>query len=335
MTTKLTREQRAVLKALGKIAKGREDFISEGAKYAPCNRFSTGCELLDVALGGGLPTSGIIEIFGRESSCKTSHAIVLTKKFIEAYPDRGVVFVDLERSIDNSFLEGFGVDPSKITFIYPETAEEAFESIRVIAESGAFGLIVLDSVDAAEIEADTKRKIGEQHQVGGLPKLMGQALRKISKTTRENEVALVMINQIRSSIPAPGAGRGGTTTSGGNALRFYAIVRIELSGWAPSPARPNRFKIKARVRKNKTYPKTPPAEYTFIINKGPDPVSDLVDIAKEVGVIYCRGRAVKWNLEDNTEVISNENGQEGLKALLREDKELFARIKAEVMKAQE
>ena len=182
---------RALTKKFGKSV------LSMGPKIEQCEVVSTGSLALDCVLGvGGFPTDRVVEIFGPESAGKTSLALQFMREYLDTKGyDRPPVFIDLERTTGLDLIRSMGIDPDKVIFCYPDTAEEALQIAVDLGKSGAVGLIIFDSVDAAQSEKETKRQMNEMG-VGDLPRIMSKSLRSLSKICVDNKVCYIFINQI-------------------------------------------------------------------------------------------------------------------------------------------
>jgi recombination protein RecA len=311
---------RALTKKFGK------DVLSLGPKIEECKSVSTGSLALDCILGvGGFPTDRIIEIFGPESAGKTSLALQLMGEFVKQNGyTRPPVFIDLERTTGLDLIRSMGIDPDKVIFCYPDTAEEALQIAVDLGRSGAVGLIVFDSVDAAQSEKETKRQMNEMG-VGDLPRIMSKSLRSLSKICVDNKVCYIFINQIRMKI---GVMYGNPeTTSGGNALPYYASLRLRVTS-KPSPSAPGVLDMKVRVKKNKLAPAlNQVAEFQFICGKGIDPYSDLLIYAKDLGIIRYAGPSVRLALPDKEEITMCSGGKIGARQYLIEDPGVYSEIR--------
>jgi len=326
MATKITGipEIDAIARALTK--KFGKPVLSLGPKIDECEAVSNRTIALDCILGiGGFPTDRIIEIYGPESAGKTSLALQLMSEYIKKNGyTRPPVFIDLERTTGIDLITSMGIDPNKVIFSYPDTAEEALQIAVDLGKSGAVGLIVFDSVDAAQSEKETKRQMNEMG-VGDLPRVMSKSMRSLSKICVDNKVAYIFINQIRMKI---GVMYGNPeTTSGGNALRYYASLRLRVTS-KPSPAMPGILDMTVKVKKNKMAPAlNQGAIFQFICGKGIDPYSDLLIYAKDLGIIRYAGPSVRLNLPDKEEITMCSGGKIGARQFLIEDPETYSAIR--------
>lgn len=315
----------AIANALNK--KFGKEFVSMGPKVQTCEAIPTGSLSLDCQLGiGGIPNDRVIEIYGPPSAGKTSLSLQFVKQYIQKYGyERPPCFIDLERTTGIDLVKSMGIDPNKVIFSYPDTAEEALQLAKDLGASGKVGMIIFDSIDAAQTEKETKRLMTEMG-VGDLPRIMSKSLRSISKICADNEVAYIFINQIRMKI---GVMYGNPeTTSGGNALPFYSSLRLRVSS-KPSPTAPDTLLMKVKVVKNKLAPAiSKEAEFEFICGKGTEQYSDLINYAKDVGVLRFAGSAVKINLPGQEEVTLCTGGKVGAKQVLSEDASLYEQVKS-------
>ena len=175
--------------------------LTLGPRIKEANPIPTGSLSLDCQLGiGGIPDDRVIELFGPSSAGKTSLALQFMRQYVDTRGyDRPPAFIDLERTTGLDLIQGMGIDPDRILFCYPDTAEEALQIAADLGRSGQVGMIIFDSVDAAQSEKETKRQMDELG-VGDLPRVMSKALRTISKIATDNKVAYIFINQIRMKI---------------------------------------------------------------------------------------------------------------------------------------
>lgn len=317
----------AIANALNKKFGGKS-IVSMGPKrsLSKLRVIPTGSVYLDCTLGtAGFPDNRIIEIYGPPSAGKTSMALQFMSQYVkERGYEKPPLFIDLERTTGLDLIESMGIDSSKVLFAYPDTAEEALEIAKDFGNSGKVGFIVFDSIDAAQAEADVKRDMNSKG-VGELARLLSKSMRTISKVADNNNVAYIFINQIRMKI---GVMYGNPeTTSGGNALPFYASLRLRVSS-KPSPSAPGALAMKIKIVKNKLAPGlNQTAEFTFICGKGIDPVDDLISYAKDIGIFRFAGSAVKINLPDKEEYTLTTGGKNGAKLYLNEHSDLVTEIK--------
>jgi len=287
---------------------------------------SSGSILLDEALGiGGYPRGRIIEIYGPESSGKTTLAL---HAIAEAQKRGGIAaFIDAEHALDPVYARNLGVDINELYISQPDNGEQALDIAESLIRSGAVDIIVIDSVAALTPQAEIEGEMGDSH-VGLQARLMSQALRKLAGTLSKSKTILIFINQIRMKI---GVMFGNPeTTTGGNALKFYASVRLEvrkietIEGGQDEEALGNRVRVK--VVKNKVAPPFRKAELEIIFGKGISWSASLLDAAVKCGVIDKKGAWYTWGAEKIGQ------GRENAKAYLEQFPEEAAKIEAEVRK---
>ena len=298
---------------------GKDSILTMGPKYEKVETIPTGSISLDQCLGvGGIPNDRIIEIFGPPSAGKTSLSLQIVSQYVstEGY-DRPPVYIDLERTTGLDLVRSMGIDPEKMIFCYPDTAEEALQLAQDLGKTGKVGLVIFDSIDAAQSEKETKRLMNEVG-VGDLPRLLSKALRSISKISVDNKCCYIFINQIRMNI---GQLYGNPeTTSGGNALPFYCSVRLRVSS-KPSSAAENAIAMKVKIVKNKVAPALNKiAEFDFICAKGTDKYVDIINYAKDIGFIRFAGPSCKYfDPETGEELVLTSGGKVGLTEWLLSD----------------
>lgn len=306
---------------------GKEDMMSVGPKYEKVKAISTGSISLDAALGvGGLPSDRVVEIFGPPSAGKTSLCLQVVKQYVDAYGyDRLPVYIDLERTTGLDLVKSMGIDANRMLFCYPDTAEEALQLAQDLGKTNKVGVIIFDSIDAAQSERDTKRLMNEMG-VGDLPRLLSKALRAISKISVDNDCMYLFINQVRMNI---GVMYGNPeTTSGGNAIPFYASVRLRVSS-KPSSDTEGALTMKVKVVKNKVAPAlNKEAIFEFVAGKGTETYSDLVSYAKDIGLVRFAGSAVKWfNPDTGEEETLCSGGKAGAVSFFKEHTDKYLAFK--------
>jgi recombination protein RecA len=278
----------------------------------------TGSLALDAALGiGGVPRGRITEIFGPESSGKTTLAQHI---IAEAQHMGGVAaFVDVEHALDPAYASKCGVDVDNLYISQPDTGEQALEIAEALVRSGAVDAVVIDSVAALVPRAEIEGEMGDTH-IGLQARLMSQALRKLVGAIKRSNTAVIFTNQLRMKI---GVLFGNPeTTSGGRALKFYAAVRLDIRRMESikqgGEVIGNRTKV--RVKKNKVAPPFRTAEFDIIYNEGISKTSDILDSGVECGIIEKRGSYYSYG---ETRL---GQGRENAKTFLRENPELFEEI---------
>jgi len=265
------------------------------ATHMHVDTISTGALSLDIALGvGGLPRGRVTEIYGPESSGKTTlclHVIANSQK------QGGIcAFIDMEHALDPVYAEGIGVDVDNLYISQPDTGEQALEIAEALVRSGAMDVIVLDSVAALVPRAEIEGEMGDSH-VGLQARLMSQALRKLSGAIKQSNTAMIFTNQLREKI---GVMFGSPeTTSGGRALKFYASVRLDIrriqSIKQGGEMTGNRTRV--RVTKNKLAAPFRECEFDIMYGHGISYEGDLLDLATELGFIDKRGAFFRYNEE--------------------------------------
>ena len=276
---------------------------------------------LDLALGGGYPKGRIIEIYGPESSGKTTlalHAIAEIQK-----TGGQAAFIDAEHALDPSYAKRIGVDVDNLLISQPDNGEQALEICETLVRSNAVDLIVVDSVAALVPQAEIDGDMGDA-QMGLQARLMSQAMRKLTAIISKSKATVIFINQIRMKI---GVMFGNPeTTTGGNALKFYASVRIDIRRIGQIKDGENIIgnRTKIKVVKNKIAAPFRSAEFDIMYNEGVSKVGDVLDLAVQYGVFDKAGAFIKYN----GETISQ--GREAVKRVLKEKPEFFAEIEQKV-----
>ena len=256
---------------------------------------SSGALTLDIALGGGLPKGRVIEIYGPESSGKTTLALHAVSEVQKA---GGVAaFVDAEHALDPTYAAALGVDIENLFVSQPDNGESALEIVDQLVRSAAVDIVVIDSVAALVPRAEIEGDMGDAH-VGLQARLMSQALRKITGNIGKSGCTVVFLNQLRQKI---GVTYGNPeTTTGGNALKFYASVRLDIRRIQTLKKGTEEFgnRVKVKVAKNKVAPPFRVAEFDIIFGKGASIMGCVIDIAEETGVIIRKGAWYSYNGEN-------------------------------------
>ena len=284
---------------------------------------SSGALTLDLALGvGGIPKGRITEIYGPESSGKTTVAL---HAVAEAQRLGGVAaFIDVEHAMDPAYARIIGVDVDQLLISQPSTGEEALEIVDILVRSGAVDIIVIDSVAALVPRAEIEGDMGDSH-VGLQARLMSQALRKLTGSISKSSTSVIFINQIRMKI---GVMFGNPeTTSGGNALKFYASVRLEIRRGEVIKQGEEIVgnKVKIKVAKNKVAPPFRRAEFDIIYGEGISKAGCIIDCATKIGVI---DKAGSWYSYGDRRL---GQGKENTRQLIRDDEKLFRELEGKVL----
>ncbi|HEB9305999.1 TPA: recombinase RecA [Campylobacter coli] len=313
----------AALKSLDK-AFGKGAILRLGDKEVEqIDSIGTGSVGLDLALGiGGIPKGRIIEIYGPESSGKTT----LTLHIIAECQKAGGVcaFIDAEHALDVKYAKNLGVDTDNLYISQPDFGEQALEIVETIARSGAIDLIVVDSVAALTPKAEIEGDMGDQH-VGLQARLMSQALRKLTGIVHKMNTTVIFINQIRMKIGAMGYGTPETTT-GGNALKFYASVRLDVRKVATlkQNEEPIGNRVKVKVVKNKVAPPFRQAEFDVMFGEGLSREGELIDYGVKLDIVDKSGAWFSYKDKKLGQ------GRENSKAFLKENPEIADEITKEI-----
>ena len=276
---------------------------------------------LDLALGGGYPKGRIIEIYGPESSGKTTlalHAIAEIQK-----QGGQAAFIDAEHALDPAYAKKIGVDTANLLISQPDNGEQALEICETLVRSNAVDLIVVDSVAALVPQAEIDGDMGDS-QMGLQARLMSQAMRKLTGIISKSKATVIFINQIRMKI---GVMFGNPeTTTGGNALKFYASVRLDIRriGQIKNGEDIIGNRTKVKVVKNKIAAPFRTAEFDVMYNEGVSKTGDILDLAVQYGIIDKAGAFLKYNGETLAQ------GREAAKKALKDNPDLMAEIEAKV-----
>jgi recombination protein RecA len=287
--------------------------------------FSSGSASLDLALGiGGFPRGRVVEIYGPESSGKTTLAL---HAVAEVQATGGVAaFIDAEHALDIGYARKLGVKVEDLLVSQPDTGEQALEIVDVLLRSGAIDLVIVDSVAALVPRAEIEGEMGDHH-VGLQARLMSQALRKLTGTVSKSKATVIFINQIRMRI---GVMFGNPeTTSGGNALKFYASIRLDIRRIGAlkdgDVVVGNRTRVK--VVKNKVAPPFRQAEFDILYNEGISTEGDLLDLGVDEGIVEKSGSWYSYNDERIGQ------GRENARRFLKENPDVCERLADDVYSA--
>ena len=283
----------------------------------------TGSMMLDMALGiGGVPRGRIVELYGPESSGKTTVALHI---IAEAQKMGGeVAFIDVEHALDPTYAEALGVNIDNLLVSQPDSGEQALEIAEALVRSGAIDVLVVDSVAALTTKAEIDGEMGDSH-VGQLARLMSQAMRKLTAVISKSKCVAIFINQVREKI---GVMYGNPeTTPGGRALKFYASVRMEVRRGEPikdgSSQIGNRTKVK--INKNKVAPPFREAEFDILYGQGISRTGEVIDVAVELGIVKKGGAWFSYQDQKLGQ------GRENAKKTLEDNPELMKEIEAQIL----
>jgi recombination protein RecA len=328
-TTKTTSKGDALDRAIAQIEKqyGSGSIMKmDESKHRKIDGISTGALSLDIALGGsGIPRGRVVEFYGPESSGKTTLALHVVAN---AQKTGGVAaFIDAEHALDPTWAKKLGVDVNNLLISQPDTGEQALEIAEMLVKSNAVDIIVIDSVAALVPAAELQGEMGQSH-VGLQARLMSQALRKLTGVISKSKTCLIFINQIRMKI---GVMFGNPeTTSGGNALKFYSSVRLDvrrISTIKSSSDEAIGNRVRTRVVKNKVAAPFKKAEFDIMFDSGISYVGDLLDLAVENDI------ATKSGAWFNYGKVRLGQGREKSKEFLKDNPELIDELKQKVLDA--
>jgi len=319
-------KSKAIDAALSQIerafGKGSIMRLGKGAKPVEIETVSTGSLGLDIALGvGGLPRGRVIEIYGPESSGKTTLALHV---IAEAQRTGGVcAFVDAEHALDPIYARKLGVNLDDLLISQPDTGEQGLEIADTLVRSGAIDVLVVDSVAALTPKAELDGEMGDV-QPGLQARLMSQALRKLTGSISRSKTMVIFINQIRMKI---GVMYGSPeTTTGGNALKFYASVRLDIRRISTLKERDEAVgnQVRVKVVKNKVAPPFKQVEFDIMFGEGISKVGELIDLGVKAGMVEKSG---SWFSFDSQRL---GQGRENAKSFLRENPDIANRIEAAI-----
>ena len=320
-------KKQALKVALGQIekqfGKGAVMFLGDEESRTDIEVVSTGSLSLDIALGiGGLPRGRVIEVYGPESSGKTTltmHAIA------EAQKKGGLAaFIDAEHAFDKTYAEKLGIDTENLLISQPDNGEQALEITEHLIRSGAIDIIVIDSVAALVPKGELEGEMGDS-KMGLQARLMSQALRKLTGTISKTGCACVFINQLREKI---GIMFGNPeTTTGGNALKFYASVRLDIRRIGQIKEAADNItgnRVRVKVVKNKVAPPFKVVEFDIMYGRGISKSGEIIDIGSELNVIQKSG---SWFSYDGNKL---GQGRDTVKQLIEDNPELMEELEKKI-----
>ncbi len=304
------------------FGKGAIMLLGDNKVYDELDAISTGSLALDIALGvGGLPRGRVTEIYGPEGSGKTTVALSVVAN---AQKKGGVAaFVDAEHALDPPYARKLGVDIDNLLVSQPDTGEQALEITEMLVRSGAVDIIVIDSVAALVPRAEIEGEMGDQH-VGLQARLMSQALRKLTGSIAKTNTLVIFTNQIRMKI---GVMFGNPeTTSGGNALKFYSSIRLDIrrTGAITQGEDIVGNQVRVKVVKNKVAPPFKKAEFDILYGAGISKEGDLIDLGVAAGIVQKSGAWYSYGEERLGQ------GRENVRVFLKENSDLYETLAAKV-----
>ncbi|MBA3660358.1 MAG: recombinase RecA [Gammaproteobacteria bacterium] len=319
-------KKKALAAALSQIerqfGKGSVMRLGDNADIPDIEEISTGSLGLDIALGiGGLPKGRIVEIYGPESSGKTT----LTLQVIGQCQKKGgtAAFIDAEHALDPSYAKRLGVKVDDLLISQPDTGEQALEIADMLVRSSAIDMIVIDSVAALTPKAEIEGEMGDQH-MGLQARLMSQALRKLTANIKRSNTLVIFINQIRMKI---GVVFGNPeTTTGGNALKFYASVRLDIRriGSVKEGDEVIGSETRVKVVKNKVAPPFKQAEFDILYNEGISRESEVINLGVSLGIVDKSGSWFSYNSQRIGQ------GKENARQFLKENKAMAQEIEGKI-----
>ena len=308
------------------FGKGSIMRLGQDASLSDIPVITSGSLGLDIALGvGGFPRGRIVEVYGPEASGKTTIAL---HAIAEAQKAGGITaFVDAEHALSTSYAAALGIKVEDLLISQPDFGEQALEIVDTLIRSNAVDLIVLDSVAALTPRAEIEGEMGDTH-VGLQARLMSQALRKITANVSRSKTIVIFVNQLRMKIGVP-AYMNPETTTGGNALRFYSSVRIDIRriGSLKDGDRIVGNRVRAKLVKNKVAPPFREAEFEVFFGRGISKLGELVDLGSKFNVIKKSGT---WYSYEGERI---GQGRENSKKFLHENPEIREKIKNQIIEA--
>ncbi len=319
-------KKQALEVALGQIekqfGKGSVMFLGEEESRTDIEAVSTGSLSLDIALGiGGLPRGRVVEIYGPESSGKTTLAlhVIAEMQKLGGTP----AFIDAEHALDPAYAKRLGVDTDDLLISQPDTGEQALEITDMLVRSGGVDIVVIDSVAALTPKAEIEGEMGSSH-MGLQARLMSQALRKLTSNIKKTNTMVIFINQLRMKI---GVMFGNPeTTTGGNALKFYASVRLDIRriGAIKKGDEILGNETRVKVLKNKVAPPFKKAEFQILYNQGISRESEVIDLGVELGLVEKAGA---WYSVDGERI---GQGKDNARDYLKDNSEICQKIEVKI-----
>ena len=312
----------AVMQIEKDFGRGAVMRLGDTSAFGEVEVVPTGALSLDIALGlGGVPRGRVVEIYGPESSGKTTVSLHMAA---EVQKRGGIAaFIDAEHALDPKYAAGIGVDIDELYISQPDTGEQALEIAEMLVRSGAIDIIIIDSVAALVPKAEIDGEMGDSH-IGLQARLMSQALRKLTPVVSKSRCIVVFINQLREKI---GIMFGNPeTTTGGRALKFYAYVRLDVRRIDMIKSGGERIGNRTRVKvvKNKIAPPFKEAEFDIIYGTGISREGDILDLAADIDVV---GKSGSWYSYQGSRIAQ---GRDAAKIFLKEHPEIMAEAEAKV-----
>lgn len=312
----------AVMQIEKDFGRGAVMRLGDTSAFGEVEVVPTGALSLDIALGlGGVPRGRVVEIYGPESSGKTTVSLHMAA---EVQKRGGIAaFIDAEHALDPKYAAGIGVDIDELYISQPDTGEQALEIAEMLVRSGAIDIIIIDSVAALVPKAEIDGEMGDSH-IGLQARLMSQALRKLTPVVSKSRCIVVFINQLREKI---GIMFGNPeTTTGGRALKFYASVRLDVRRIDMIKSGGERIGNRTRVKvvKNKIAPPFKEAEFDIIYGAGISREGDILDLAADIDVV---GKSGSWYSYQGSRIAQ---GRDAAKIFLKEHPEIMAEAEAKV-----
>jgi len=313
---------RAVQQIEKSFGKGTIMYLTE-SQSATVDGVSTGCLSLDLALGGaGIPHGRVIEVFGPESSGKTTLTLHIVAEAQKA--GGAAAFIDVEHAFDPSWAKRLGVNLEELMVNQPSCGEEALEICELLVRSNALDIIAIDSVAALVPRAELEGQMGDQH-IGLQARLMSQAMRKLTGIAAKSRTSVIFINQLREKI---GVMYGSPeTTPGGRALKFYSSMRIDVRriGMLKEGEQVIGTRVRAKVVKNKVAPPFREAEFDILFDSGISGASDVLDLACECGVVARSGTWFSFG------ELRLGQGRENVRQFLKDNPDVLQQLRTEVL----